>query len=122
MAAQPNDMKIGTALGMLGGIISIAALGYCWDGGLDGLYGAGLNMLCAVMFFALAGAFTRYSPVAGNSVIGISAVAIASVVIGVLYDATLLWVSILLLVIAIACLLIAACPKTVGWIDGNRVI
>lgn len=122
MTVQPNDMKIGSTLGVVGGIISIAALAYGWDGGLEGLYGVGLNMLCAVMFFALAGAFTKYSPMAGKSVAGICAVTIAAVVIGMLYSATFLWVSILLLIIAAVCLLIAACPNTSNWIDGNRVI
>lgn len=122
MAVQPNYMKIGVALGMLGGIISMAALAYSWGGDLDGLYGAGLNMLCAVMFFAVAGAFTRYSPVAGNTVIAICAVAIASAVVSMLYDATSLWIDALLVVIGAFCLLVAAHPGTTNWVDSNRII
>lgn len=122
MAVQPNYMKIGVALGMLGGVISMVALAYSWGGDLDGLYGAGLNMLCAAMFFAVAGAFTRHSPVPGNTLIALCAVAIAAAVVSMLYDATLLWIDGFLVILGAVCLLIAAHPGTTSWVDANRII
>ena len=38
------------------------------------------------------------------------------------YEATFLWVSILLAVIAVCCILIGACPNTSKWVDNNRVV
>lgn len=122
MAVQPNYMKVGVALGMFGGVVSMIALAYSWIGDLDGLYGAGLNMLCAAMFFAVAGAFTNHSPVPGNTLIALCAVAIAAAVVSMLYDATLLWVDALLVIIGAVCLLIAAHPGTTNWVDANRII
>lgn len=122
MAVQPNYMKAGVALGMLGGVISMIALAYSWTGDLDGLYGAGLNMLCAAMFFAVAGTFTSHSPVPGNTAIALCAVAIAAAVVDMLYDGTLLWIGGLLVVIGAVCLLIAAHPGTTHWIDANRLV
>ncbi len=122
MAQVPNKMKIGTALGMLGGVIALAAMAYSWTGVLDDMYAVGLNMLAAVMFFAVAGTFTQYSPVCGNTVLVISGLAMAVAIIGALYEATFLWVSILLALIAVCCILVAACPNTTKWVDGNRVI
>ena len=122
MAQIPNKMKIGTALGMLGGVVSLAAMAYSWTGVLDDMYAVGLNMLAAVMFFAVAGTFTKYSPVCGNTVLVISGLAMAVAIVGALYNATFLWVSILLALIAVCCILVAACPNTTKWVDGNRVI
>ena len=122
MAQIPNKMKIGCALGMLGGVVSLAAMAYSWTGVLDDMYAVGLNMLAAVMFFAVAGTFTKYSPVCGNTVLVISGLAMAVAIVGALYNATFLWVSILLALIAVCCILVAACPNTTKWVDGNRVI
>ena len=120
--AQSNKMKIGIALGMLGGIIALAAMAYSWNGALVDMYSVGLNMLVAVMFFAAAGTFTKYSPVKGDTVLVISALAMATTIIAAIYEATFLWVSIILAVIAICCILIGACPNTTKWVDNNRVI
>ena len=110
--ALPNKMKFGIALGLLGGIIALVAMAYSWGGELDDMYPVGLNMLVAVMFFAAAGTFTKYSPVKGDTVLVISALAMAVTVIAAVYEATFLWVSILLAVIAVCCILIGACPNT----------
>jgi len=122
MAQQPNKMKFGVALGMLGGIIALVAMAYSWTGALDDMYVVGLNMLMAVMFFAAAGTFTKYSPVKGDTVLVISALALAVTVIAAIYDSTFLWVSAILAVIAICCILVGACPNTTKWVDGNRII
>lgn len=115
-------MKIGTALGFLGGIIALAAMAASWEGDIDSMYLVGLNMFVAVMFFAVAGTFTRYSPVRGSTVVVIGAVAAAAVIIAALYGATYLWISALLLIIAAVCIMIGACPHVTKWVDSNRVI
>ncbi len=120
--ALPNKMKFGIALGLLGGIIALVAMAYSWGGELDDMYPVGLNMLVAVMFFAAAGTFTKYSPVKGDTVLVISALAMTVTVIAAVYEATFLWVSILLAVIAVCCILIGACPNTSKWVDNNRVV
>lgn len=120
MANQPNKMKIGVALGMLGGIIALVAMAYAWNGTVDSMYTVGMNMLTAVMFFAVAGTFTKYAPVCGNTVLVISALAMAVTVIGALYSATFLAVSVVLAIIAVCCILVGACPNTSHWVDSNR--
>lgn len=120
--AMPNKMKIGAILGVFGGIVALAAMAYAWNGSIDSMYTVGLNMLTAVMFFAAAGTFTKYSPVCGNTVLAISAVTMAVIVIGALYEATFLAVSILMAIIAVCCILVAACPNVCKWVDSNRVI
>ena len=118
----PNNMKIGTALGMVGGIIALAAMAASWESDIDSMYLVGLNMLVAVMFFAAAGSFTKYSPVCGNTVVVLSGVAGAVTIIAALYGATYLWISAILLIIAAVLVAIAACPHVTKWVDTNRVI
>lgn len=118
----PNNMKIGTGLGMVGGIIALAAMAASWEGDVDSMYLVGLNMLVAVMFFAAAGTFTQYSPVSGNTVVVLSGVAGAVTIIAALYGATYLWISAILLIIAAVLVAIAACPHVTKWVDSNRVI
>ena len=71
----PNNMKIGTALGFVGGVIALVAMAASWNADIDSMYLVGINMLVAVMFFAAAGTFTKYSPVCGNTVVVLSGLA-----------------------------------------------
>ena len=114
MAAMPKKMIFGVALGLLGGIIALAAMFVAWDGTLDSMTLVGLNMLVTVMFFAVAGTFTRHVPVPGNTVLVLA-------VVSVLYEATYFWLNLILLVIGAANILIAACPTVTKWVDAERI-
>ena len=104
----PNNMKIGTALGFVGGVIALAAMAASWKADIDSMYLVGINMLVAVMFFAAAGTFTKYSPVCGNTVVVLSGLAGAVTIIAAIYGATELWISIILLVIVLSMFLLAS--------------
>ena len=121
MAAMPKKMIFGVALGLLGGIIALAAMFVAWDGTLDSMTLVGLNMLVTVMFFAVAGTFTRHVPVPGNTVLVLATVCEAAVVVSVLYEATYFWLNLILLVIGAANILIAACPAVTKWVDAERI-
>ena len=113
-------MKIGSALAFVGAVAAMAAMACAWAGTLDSMPLVGLNMLVAVMFFAAAGTFTRISPVSGNTTLVISVLALCAVLISMLYEATFLWLNIILAVLAAVCILVAACPHVSGWVDANR--
>lgn len=115
-------MKFGFGLSMFGAVVSMIAMAYAWTGELDDMYPVGLNMLAALMFFASAGTFTKYTPVNGNTTLIISAMALAVVGIGALYESTLLWVSILLAAVAVCGILVAACPNTSRYIEDSRIV
>ena len=121
MAAMPNKMVFGIGLGFLGGIIALAAMAYSWDGTVNCMPLVGLNMLVAAMFFATAGTFSKVTPVAGNTIVVIAAVCEAMVILSMLYEATFVWVNLILAVIGAACILIGACPTVSGWVDAQRV-
>lgn len=106
---------------MIGGIIALASMAYTWNGTLESASLIGLNMLVAVMFFAVAGCFTNYSPVKGTTIMILSALCAAFTVISMMFDAMLVWVGIVLVVLGIVNILFAACPTVTKWVDGNRI-
>lgn len=121
MIAVPKKMVFGAALGLIGGIIALCAMAAAWDGTTDSMPLVGLNMLVAVMFFAVGGAFTKTAPVQGNTVIVLAAVCEAVVILSALYQSTELWVDIILAVIGAVNIAFAASPAVVSWIDTNRI-
>ena len=74
MSTALKKMSIGMGLGLLGGILAIAAVAYSWDGSFQSIVPVGLNLLIATMFFATAGSFAKSAPVAGKSIAIIAAV------------------------------------------------
>ena len=121
MAAMPKKMIFGVGLGFLGGIIALGAMAYAWDGTVDCMPLVGLNMVVALMFFAVGGSFTKTTPVAGSSIAVIAAVCEAMVILSYLYDATFVWINLVLAVIGVACILIGACPTVSHWVDAQRI-
>ncbi len=122
MGAMPKKMIAGTAVGLIGGIVALVAMFYAWNGTLESTTSVGLNMLVAVMFFGVAGCFTKYTPVPGATVLVLSAVCEAFVIIAMLYNSMELWMGAVLAVLGIVNILFAACPTVTKWVDGQRVI
>ncbi len=117
----PLNMKLGCLLGMLGGIISVAAMAFAWGGTTDDMYMVGINLLMMVMFFAAAGTMTSQTPVNSNGVVVVSAIALGVVFLAMLYGSVSLLVGIILAILAIGCIAFGACPGTSRWVDSNRV-
>ena len=120
MGSTPNKMVAGLALGLFGGVVSIAAMAHAWDGSLDSIYNVGVCMLVACMFFAVAGTFTKYSPVKGNTVLVLSAICTLAALGALLYGALGFWLGFLLILVGFIAMLCAACPMTTHWVDANR--
>ncbi len=120
MSAQPKKMIAGMAVGLVGAIIALAAMAYSWNGDVDSIYNVALNMLVAMMFFAVAGGFSKQAPVAGKTLVVLTAVNVAFAVIATIYSATFIQVEFVLVVLAVVEVLCAACPKVIKWIDNTR--
>jgi len=61
MEIMPKSMKIGCALGAIGGIISVVCLVMFFEADESTILVMGVYMLFAVLFFAQAGAYTKNS-------------------------------------------------------------
>lgn len=121
MTDTPKKMIVGAALGVLGGIIAIGAVAASWDGTLDCMTLVGMNLLVACMFFAVGGAFTKFTPVQGSTVLVLAAVCEAVVILSILYEASYLWLNLILAVLGAVNIVLAACPGVVSWVDAHRV-
>jgi len=121
MTVAPKKMSIGMGLGLLGGILAMAAVAYSWDGTLECMIPVAFNLLVATMFFATAGAFAKSAPVAGKSIAVIAGVAVAVTFVSMFYGSTFLWLQIFLVVIGVVLVAIAACPTVIRYADTKRV-
>ncbi|MBR6203454.1 MAG: hypothetical protein IKQ60_00025 [Candidatus Methanomethylophilaceae archaeon] len=115
-------MSVGMGLGLLGGIVAMAALAYSWDGSLDAINNVAFNLLVATMFFATAGAFAKTAPIAGKSIAVIAGVCVAVTLVSMFYGSTFLWVQIFLLAIGVVNVALAACPTVVRYGDSRKAV
>lgn len=69
--AFPGSMKCGLAAGILGGLVSFFAMAYTFKPDMeDAIISMGLLLLIAVMFFAIAGGFSKTSQWTQNVLLG----------------------------------------------------
>jgi hypothetical protein len=120
MSAAPKKLSVGMGLGLLGGILAIAAVAYSWDGTFESIVPVGLNLLIATMFFATAGSFAKSAPVAGKSIAILAAVCVAVTIVSLAYASTFLWLQIILLAIGVVLVAVGACPTVIRYADSKR--
>lgn len=101
-------MKVGMAVGLLGGLLSFFAMAYLLNinDGANVIYSAGVYLATATVFFAMAGGFSKTSQWSQNVLIGYSfltfGVCVGFFAAGFVPD----WfaaISIILCIVAIAC-------------------
>lgn len=117
---MPKKMVAGLALGLFGGIAGLAFMVDAWSGSMDSVTDVALIMLVSMMFFAVAGTFTSYSPVKGTTMAVLAALPAAFTIIAYLNESLTLWSAVLLVIVGLAALLCAACPSVRSWVDINR--
>lgn len=120
MGSMPTKMVAGLGLGLFGGVVALALMANAWDGTVDSVANVGVCMLVSCMFFAVAGTFTKYSPVKGTTMLVLSALCVIFTVGALIYGAISFWMSILLIIVGFIAMLCAACPMTEHWVDLNR--
>ncbi len=113
----PNGIKAACGIALLGGILSVAYLALFYESSEGFLTIAGLYMLTAVLFFALAGAFVR----GGQWNQGVSLI-VAFLNLGIIGAGILAGffdqaAGGLLLVLVVCILVLLAMPSSKRWLD-----
>jgi hypothetical protein len=117
----PKKITAGLALGIIGGFISIVFLALFFEGNTDNTLVMGGYLLTAVLFFALAGAFTQNGQWSWNVLLFITfltAAIIVSLVIGGYVD---LYAGLVLILIDAIIILDLQFPSSKIWLDGARI-
>ena len=122
MSDQPNTMKIGMLVAFIGAIIAFVAMASTWDGSLDSAPYVGVDMAVAMIFFAVAGCFSTYSPVKGSTVLVLSGLTVAFSVIAAIYSAMEPIVAVILVILGVVCMVIANLPSTRDYVENARII
>jgi len=115
-------MKLGMALAFLGAIGAFVSMAMAWSGFVESAPIVGLDMLAAMVFFAVAGCFSTYSPVKAPTVVVLSALSIAFSVIAAIFNAMNPIVCIILVAFGIICMFCGNLPSTKDYIDANRLV
>ena len=122
MSAMPNTMKLGMAAAFVGAIVAFVSMAMLWDGNIDTAPSVGIAMATAMIFFAVAGSFTSYSPVKGSTVLVLSAIAIGFSIIAGVYGSVSILAAIILIALGAVCVFCANLDTTKDYVDTNRMI
>ncbi|AMK13167.1 hypothetical protein AUP07_0107 [methanogenic archaeon mixed culture ISO4-G1] len=122
MSAMPSTMKLGMAIAFLGAIVAFASMAFAWDGTVECAPLVGINMASAMMFFAVAGCFSTYSPVKASTIVALSAVAIAMALLAGIFSAMMPVICVFLVILGVVCLMCGNLPSTKDFVETNRVI
>ncbi len=122
MSELPNTMKVGMAVGFIGAVIALVTMSMVWNGTVESATLVGLDMATAMMFFAVAGTMTTYSPVKASTIVVLSAIAVALSIVSSIYGAMDPLVGVALVACGIICGAIGGMSTTVDYVENNRVI
>jgi hypothetical protein len=122
MSERPVNVIAGSAVAVLGGIVSIAAMAWGFDPYADNaLLRVGLLLLIAALFFASAGFMYPNGKSNWASLMFITVANAAIILCDLFYGSINEWFGAILFVMAVAVAILAA-PKSTGrWMQIDRV-
>lgn len=120
MNAVPKMIKIGCALGFLGGLISIIFMVFFFHANKSMLVTMGVYLLIAVMFFALAGGLSKQSQWLWSTLMLMSFLTISAVGCAVVFGVMELYVGIILAAIGALIALSLSVPSSKTWANMLR--
>lgn len=120
---RPKIVKYGFGLGILGGLIAIVASIFALDINVSSTFThVSLDLLVAVLFFGVGGAFASGGPGNWNAVAIMAALTTGAVIVVSLYGSMELWFAIVLTIIGVLTMIVANSSKTGRWIRKDRMI
>ena len=91
MTNRPSIVKKAFALGVIGGVVAFIAMIDTFAFETDAIVGACVNMLVAVLFFAVAGAFRTHGPGGWGTVVFMATIATASAIGATVFGSLNIW-------------------------------
>ncbi|MCL2031746.1 MAG: hypothetical protein FWH45_00355 [Methanomassiliicoccaceae archaeon] len=121
METVPKNVKIGGALGLLGGVVAVVCMAVFFEAEESALMKMGACMLTAVMFFALAGGFAKGGQWSWNVLLLMTFLTIGAAGSSVILGAIDLYVGVILVVIGVLIVANLAVPASKNWADRIRI-
>jgi len=121
MEIIPRIVKIGGALGFIGGVISIICMAIFFKADDNALVSMSAYMLIAVMFFALGGGFAKNGNWSWNMLVFMTFLTIAVVCCSVIFNATDLYASIIMVVVGVLIIIGLSMPSSKTWATRMRI-
>lgn len=121
METLPRNAKIGCALGFIGGIIGIACLAFYFEPEESTITTMGVYMLISLMFFALAGGFTRSGQWSWDVLLMMTFLTIGVVCAAFIFNVIDLYVLVVLVLIGALIALNLSMPAAKTWVNRIRV-
>lgn len=120
---RPKIVRYGFGLGILGGLIAIVASTFALDINVSSTFThVSLNLLVAVLFFGVGGAFASGGPGNWNTVTIMAALTTGVVIAVSMYGSMDFWFAMVLTVIGVLTMIAATSSKTGRWIRKDRMI
>ena len=113
----PGAMKAGMAVGLFGGLVAFFAMAFLFNTDDEPLLTMGLCLLIAVLYFALAGGFSKTSQWTQNVLIAYSFITTAAVLGIFIADLIPLWFAVIELVLGILAIAFASLGGSKAYLD-----
>ncbi|MDR3283369.1 MAG: hypothetical protein LBS92_07190 [Candidatus Methanoplasma sp.] len=117
----PRSAAAGVVLGLLGGILSFAFMAFLFEAGTDAVSEVGSYMLLAVLFFAIAGAFTANSQWSWDMLLFMSFLTATISVVFLVVEAVDLYAGVIALVMVASIIAVLLSPSSRIWLDRPRI-
>lgn len=122
MSEMPNTMKLGMGCAFLGAIVAFASMAAVWDGSVESATLVGVDMAVAMMFFAVAGSLSAYSPVKGETVTVLSSLATAVAIVAGIIGAMTVFFTLVCAALGVVCIVVSSLQSTRDYVGNSRVI
>ena len=117
--AVPMFIRIGCALGFIGGLVSMVCLALFFQESNSALAEMGAYMLIAVMFFGLAGGLTKTGPWNWNALLLMTFLTISAVGCSAVFGIVDIYSAVILVLIGALIVVILSAPSSRTW--GNMI-
>jgi len=115
-------MKLGMAVAFIGALIAFVAMIFAWNGDIDDAPLVGADMAVAMMFFAVGGCFSAYSPVKASTILVLTVLAIAFSIVAAYFGAMMIVFAVILVILGFICIVFANSSGTKDYVETNRII
>lgn len=121
MKETNKSVRTCSAVAMLGGLVAIACMALTYAPGEDTITVISFYMLVSVLYFALAGAFTRNSQWNASLTVVITFMTLGIIIVAAMYGSFSYNVAMVLGIFGLVILIASVLPSVKSWLDRQGI-